>query len=243
MKRQYGLIGKTLKHSFSKNYFRDKFQNENIQDAQYELYELPTIESIEELIGSKNFHGLNVTIPYKQEVIPFLDELDQTAKSINAVNTILFKNGKRIGYNTDVTGFRESIKKLIGRKKVEKAMILGTGGASKAIYYVLQELGINPTLVSRTAGDITYEELNRRTIIDHRLIINCTPLGTYPNVNDAPPIEYKYLNKKHLLFDLVYNPEKTVFLNYGVEKACFTMNGLHMLIGQAEASWRIWNTK
>ena len=243
MKRQFGLIGKTLKHSFSKNYFKEKFHSDNIQDAYYDLYELPTIDAFTQLIESKNFSGLNVTIPYKQEVIPYLDELDITASEIQAVNTILFKEGKLIGFNTDVIGFRTAIKKLIGRKKVEKAMILGTGGASKAILYVLRELGIKSTIVSRTTGDITYDQLDRSIIKDHRLIINCTPLGTYPNVNNAPPIEYKYLNKKHLLFDLVYNPEKTLFLNHGIEKNCFTMNGMKMLIGQAEASWTIWNTK
>jgi len=240
--KQYGLIGKTLKHSFSEKYFGEKFGKEVIREARYSLYELEEISAFRKLISEKVFAGLNVTIPYKESIISFLDDVDETAKSIGAVNTIDFKNGKLTGYNTDVIGFGKALKRLIGRKTVRDALVLGSGGASKAIQYYLREKGINFSVVSRSNGDLTYDQLDAETMRSHRLIINCTPVGTFPDVNKAPVIPYEYLHSKHLLFDLVYNPEKTLFLTHGDSVGASIMNGYEMLVEQAEASWEIWNT-
>lgn len=240
--REFGLIGKTLHYSFSEKYFANKFQKEQILDAHYSLYELDEISDILKLFSQKDFSGLNITIPYKEAIIPFLDELDSAAKSIGAVNTIDFKKGITKGYNTDVIGFNIALKKLIGRKKVRDALVLGTGGASKAIQYCLAEKNIDYSIVSRSKGDLKYEEVDREIIRSHRLIINCTPLGTFPEIGVAPDIPYKFLTSKHLLFDLVYNPEKTLFLARGESIGASIMNGYEMLVQQAEASWNIWNT-
>lgn len=240
--RIFGLIGKTLKHSFSADYFANKFETEEIKNTIYRLFELETIEAFESLKKTENLSGLNVTIPYKKEIIPFLDEMDEVAAKIQAVNTIKFVDDTCIGFNTDVIGFEESIKKLIGRKRVKTALVLGTGGASEAIKFCLARLGIEYKMVSRSKGDYNYEELNKEIMAHHRLIVNCTPLGTYPDMHLAPNIPYNRLTKKHLLFDLVYNPEKTLFLERGEQKNCSIRNGYSMLVGQAEASWKIWNT-
>ncbi len=237
----YGLIGKTLIYSFSKEYFTKKFEAESIKDSEYGLFELDHIYQFSALISTHTFSGLNVTIPYKESVIPFLDELDEYAREIGAVNTISFDGSQLKGYNTDIIGFEESILKLIGDQDIEFALVLGTGGASKAIQFVLHKLCIKPTIASRTSGDIAYSEINKELLEKHKLIINCTPLGTYPDVDKCPDIPYKYLSEKHLLFDLVYNPEKTLFLKHGEEAGCKIMNGLPMLKGQAEAAWKIWN--
>ncbi|MEE3483191.1 MAG: shikimate dehydrogenase [Bacteroidales bacterium] len=243
--KNYGLIGKTLKHSFSKKFFTEKFSTENI-DAQYELYELDTIEKFPQLISSVTLSGLNVTIPYKEQVIAYLDEVDPIAKAIGAVNTIQFKRKgnelKLCGYNTDVIGFKDSI--LPHLKPVhKKALILGTGGASKAIYYALNNLGIETLYVSRTPkeGQITYNDLDKAILSDYLLIVNCSPIGMYPNIDQAPDIPYKYLTNNHFLYDLVYNPENTKFCQMAREMNAFSMNGLEMLHGQALASWEIWN--
>lgn len=240
--RNFGLIGKTLKHSFSEKYFANKFNQEEITDAQYSLFELHDIREFPELISGTELRGLNVTIPYKEAIIPYLDELDDAAKAIGAVNTIDFKEGITKGYNTDNVGFKIALKKLIGRKKVNNALILGTGGASKAIQYSLSEIGINYSVISRTKADFVYEELDKEIIRSHRLIVNCTPLGTYPAIEFSPVIPYEFLTAKHLLFDLVYNPEKTLFLAHGESVGASIMNGYEMLVQQAEASWEIWNT-
>lgn len=239
--RKFGLIGKTLKHSFSQKYFTAKFKSENIPDCQYDLYELETIDEFSKLLEIPDLAGLNVTLPYKQSVIPFLDEIDPIAAEINAVNTIKISNNRLTGYNTDIIGFEENLKKFIGRKKVEKALVLGTGGASQAIQFSLKRLGMDITIVSRSAGDIQYDSLSGEVIRNHRLIVNCTPLGTYPDIDQCPDIPYRFLNRKHLLYDLVYNPEKTLFLTLGEAEGASVMNGYPMLVGQAEASWRIWN--
>ena len=240
--KQYGLIGKTLKHSFSEKYFGEKFEKEAIKNTKYSLYELEEINAFRKLISENTVAGLNVTIPYKESIIPFLDDIDETAKSIGAVNTIDFKHGKLTGYNTDVIGFGKALKRLIGRKTVRDALVLGSGGASKAIQYFLREKGINFSVVSRSNGDLTYDQLDAETMRSHRLIINCTPVGTFPDVNKAPVIPNEYLHSKHLLFDLVYNPEKTLFLTHGESVGASIMNGYEMLVEQAEASWEIWNT-
>ena len=243
--KQYGLIGYPLSHSFSKGYFAEKFAKENIVDCKYDVFPLEKIEDFVELCNDKkNLIGLNVTIPYKEKIIPFLDELDETAANIGAVNTIKFSNGKKIGYNSDAYGFEMSLKPLL-KQHHTKALILGTGGASKAVEYVLKKLGIAFQYVSRTKNDkaISYEELNESIIQHSKLIINTTPIGMYPNIDTAPDIPYNVITDKHLLYDLIYNPEETLFLKKGKEKGAQTKNGLEMLYLQAERSWEIWNSQ
>lgn len=243
--KQYGLIGEKLGHSFSKRFFTEKFEKENI-DAQYDLFELANIDLITDIFSIKQPCGLNVTIPYKEQIIPFLDDIDQEAKEIGAVNTVQFKmvNGKMVkkGYNTDVIGFRDSLVPLLkGHHK--KALILGTGGASKAVAFVLGKLGIEFKYVSRRAaeGSFTYSDLTKETMDEYTVIVNCTPVGMYPKVDAAPEIPYQYLSDKHLLYDLIYNPEETLFSKKGKEQGATTKTGLDMLYGQAIASWKIWN--
>ncbi|MCQ2208861.1 MAG: shikimate dehydrogenase [Paludibacteraceae bacterium] len=243
--RNFGLIGKTLQHSFSKQFFTEKFKNENIQ-AQYDLFELNDINEFSHLTKEIEFSGLNVTIPYKEQIIPFLDEIDPTAKAIGAVNTIKFchSNGTQslCGYNTDIIGFTDSLLPDL-KPYHKKALILGTGGASKAIQYSLQQLGIDTIFVSRTKKEdiLCYEDINKDILSDHLLIINCSPAGMFPNIDSAPNIPYNLLTNKHYLFDLVYNPENTLFCQLGKEHGAITKNGLDMLYGQAVASWKIWN--
>lgn len=243
--KKFGLIGKTLKHSFSKNFFTEKFQKENI-DAQYELYEMETIDKVAELVKDPDLIGLNVTIPYKEEVIPFLNDIDPTAKAIGAVNTIKISHegGKTTlkGYNTDLIGFTDSLKPQL-KPYHKKALILGTGGASKAVFYALTQLGIEPTYVSRTTreGGLTYQDLDEKVMEEYLLIVNCSPVGMFPHVDEAPNIPYELLTDKHYLYDLVYNPLRTQFCQKGEEKGAITKNGLEMLHGQAIASWKIWN--
>ncbi len=240
--KQFGLIGETLVHSFSADFFTKKFKAENI-DANYKLYELKNLETEFPLLlkNTSNLCGLNVTIPYKQRIFPFLDKIDADAEEIGAVNVIKFSNGKLIGYNTDVVGFEMSLTKHLLPHHT-KALILGTGGASKAVAFVLQKLGIEFTFVSRTKANdnYTYNELNEETIKEHLLIINASPVGTYPRTEDAPNIPYLHLSTKHYLFDLIYNPNQTLFLKRGAERGCITQNGLEMLHGQAIAAWKIW---
>lgn len=243
--KQFGLIGYPLSHSFSKGYFAEKFAKENIVDCKYDVFPLEKIEDFVELCNDKkNLIGLNVTIPYKEKIIPFLDELDETAANIGAVNTIKFSNGKKIGYNSDAYGFEMSLIPLL-KQHHTKALILGTGGASKAVEYVLRKLGISFQYVSRNKNEkaISYEEVNELIIHNSKLIINTTPIGMYPNVNNAPEIPYNVITDKHLLYDLIYNPEETLFLKKGKEKGAQTKNGLEMLYLQAERSWEIWNSQ
>lgn len=242
--KQYGLIGYPLSHSFSKGYFSEKFSKEKITDSNYEIYPIETIQYFEALCQSHpNFIGLNVTIPYKEQVIPFLDALDEEAKSIGAVNTIKFENDKKIGYNSDCYGFERSIKPFLQTHHKE-ALILGTGGASKAVEYVLKKLGIQFQYVSRAKSEraISYNDLNEEIIQKSTIIINTSPVGMYPNVTAAPPIPYEFIGEKHLLYDLVYNPEETLFLKNGKTKGAQVKNGLEMLYLQAERSWEIWNS-
>lgn len=239
--RQFGLIGKSLKHSFSPSYFGEKFEMEHIENAKYNLYELNAIEDFCQLIEDYSFYGLNVTIPYKESIIPYLDSLSDEARSIGAVNTIEFKDGCLIGHNTDVIGAKISLEKLLGERTVNSAYVLGTGGAAKAIQFVLKQLGIDFKTVSRTQGDLLYGDLDKEHMLSTKLIINTTPLGMYPSLNTTPDIPYDYLTDKHLLFDLVYNPKITLFLKKGLDHDCQIMNGEMMLIEQAEAAWSIWN--
>ena len=244
--RQFGLIGFPLGHSFSKKYFSEKFKNENI-DARYDLYELSNISEFPNLRNSIKLSGLNVTIPYKEQIIPLLDKLDDTATSIGAVNVIRFdydNNGKATltGLNTDAIGFENSLKPFL-KPHHKKALILGTGGASKAILYTLQQLGIECSYVSRSTreGQLTYSDLNEEILNDNLLIVNATPLGTFPKTDACPDIPYQFLTDKHLLFAVVYNPAETLFMKKGRDAGATALNGEEMLIGQAIAAWEIWN--
>lgn len=241
--KTYGLIGQNISYSFSKDYFTKKFETENIQQAVYVNFDLESIGHFSEFFNTPNtIKGLNVTIPYKEVIIPYLDKVSSKATRIGAVNTIkVTKKGKLKGYNTDEYGFRKAILPFL-KKHHEKALILGTGGASKAIAYALKKLHIPYQFVSRKTGnDYNYDSLTETVIKAHLIIINCTPLGTFPNINDCPDIPYNAISNKHLLFDLIYNPEETTFLKKGKKNGAITCNGLKMLELQAEKSWRIWN--
>ena len=236
--RHYGIIGYPLQHSFSAKYFNEKFSKEGIK-AEYSLY--PTkVESlklkVESLLASLD--GFNVTLPYKQAIIPYLDRLDDTAQAVGAVNVVY----KRVGYNTDCLGFIESIRPLV-RKDDRKALVLGTGGASKAVCYGLKQLGITPTLVSRTPkeGMLGYGDLTGEVMKAHTIIVNCTPLGMFPEVDSCPDIPYERITAQHLLFDCIYNPEVTLFLRKGQAQGATIQNGIGMLLGQAKAAWEIWS--
>lgn len=240
--RQFGLVGKSLSHSFSKIYFEEKFRRENISDAYYTLFELADIKDITDFIGSHpDLVGFNVTIPYKQAIIPFLNELSDEATIVGAVNTVAIKrtNNQIItkGYNTDIIGFRESLQDV---RIPERALILGTGGAAAAVTHILEQLGCTCTLVSRNPEKgLPYSSLTAEIIKQHRMIVNCTPLGTYPEINDKPNIPYEGISSQHFLYDLVYNPTETAFLKEGIRRGAQTRNGLTMLHAQAEAAWTL----
>lgn len=240
--KQFGLIGRNISYSFSKGYFADKFKNENIVGSAYDVFDLQQIQEVEKVFETEDIKGFNVTIPYKQDVIPFLDELSPEAKEIGAVNTVLIQDGKKIGYNTDCFGFQTSLQSLL-KPNHTNALVLGYGGAAKAVIYVLEKLGIQYQIVSREAseGRISYDDLNEEIINSHQLIINCSPIGTFPNITSAPNIPYEFLTSEHLLYDLIYNPEVTQFLQNGIEKGATIKNGYEMLVHQAEKSWEIWN--
>jgi len=242
----FGLIGKTLTHSFSPTYFKNKFEREEIIDAHYELFPLGNIEELLELKKNQPFlRGLNVTIPYKESIIPFLDEISEQAQAIGAVNTIAcLPDGRWKGYNTDAIGFEKAIQTFVDLK-TRKALVLGTGGASKAVQYILQKNAVPFYLLSRTpkkdSKEITYEELNQNMLESHTLIINCTPLGTFPNINECPSIPFEFIGDKHFVFDLVYNPRETTLMKKAKAAGAAVANGALMLENQAEASWEIWN--
>ncbi len=240
--RKFGLIGKNIDYSFSKKYFSEKFKKENL-DCTYSNFDIENISQIESILKKNGISGYNVTIPYKQEIIKFLDEIDEVAKAIGAVNTIKKIDNKNIGFNTDIIGFEKSLIPLIENKKPDSALILGAGGASKAVKYVLKKLKINYSTVSRKEGksEFIYENLNDVLISRFKMIINCSPVGTFPNINKCPNIPYKHLTKEHVLYDLVYNPIESLFLRRGRELGCKTKNGLEMLEIQANESWSIWN--
>lgn len=245
----FGIIGNPLSHSFSKKYFNNKFEKNNLK-ACYKNFQLESISQFPELISENNdICGLNVTIPYKQQIIPYLTKLDLKAENVGAVNTIKFNRDKNnnlelIGFNTDVIGFYESLKPLI-KPWHTKALILGTGGASKAVAYSFNLLGIDYKFVSRkqnnNIGIYSYEQLNKSILDEYLIIVNTTPLGTFPNVDDKPHLPYHICNEKHLFYDLVYNPEVTSFIKEAQKKGATVINGLKMLHLQAEAAWEIWN--
>jgi shikimate dehydrogenase len=237
----YGIIGYPLLQTFSPGYFNKKFEEQGIHDT-YEKFPLNKIDGLKQVLERHpNLKGMNVTIPYKQAVIALLDELDDTAQQIGAVNTISIKNGRLKGYNTDTIGFTNSLKPLL-KPRHNKALILGTGGASKAVAYALKKLNISYQFVSRNKieGQLSYTDLNKTIIEDHKLIINTTPLGMVPHENALPDIPYAFLSAEHLLYDLIYHPEETLFLKKGKEYGATIKNGYEMLIGQAEAAWEIW---
>lgn len=245
--KKYGLIGYPLGHSFSMGYFNEKFRNEGV-NATYENFEIPQITNLPEVIqANPELSGFNVTIPYKEQVIPYLDDLDkETAKRIGAVNVIKIirsnKKTKLVGYNSDIVGFTQSIEPFV-EDHHQKALILGTGGASKAIYCGLQDLGIESTFVSRNKkGDkfINYSDLTPEIMESHHVIVNCTPLGMYPKINECPDIPYNLLTPKHLLYDLLYNPDETLFMKKGKSQGAMVKNGLEMLLLQAFEAWNIW---
>lgn len=244
---KYGLIGYPLGHSFSKTFFNQKFTAEHIE-AEYVNFEIPNIKEIKNVLKENpGLRGLNVTLPYKTQIIPFLDDIDEDARLIGAVNVIKFYKGrfgktKLKGYNSDVIGFKQSIDPLLNQSH-RKALILGTGGASKAVFHGLKQLGIASTLVSRHAKDfcITYEEITPKTMEQYTVIVNTTPVGMYPHVNECPDIPYDLLTPNHLLYDLLYNPDETLFMKKGKEKGAVVKNGLEMLLLQAFAAWEIWH--
>lgn len=241
--KRFGLIGKKLGHSFSAKYFAEKFEREGLLECDYSLYELPEIECVKEFMLTPGLVGFNVTIPYKQQIIPYLDALDAQAREVGAVNCVkIERDGRRVGYNTDVDGIRLSLDKLLGGEKVGSALVLGTGGASQAVQYVLRERGIDYKVVSREKdkADLTYDELTQDVMATHRLIINASPVGMYPACDNCPNIPYAMLSGSHFLFDLVYNPLTTRFMELGAEQGAATLSGIDMLYAQAESAWKIW---
>jgi shikimate dehydrogenase len=243
--RKFGLIGFPLSHSFSKDYFSKKFAEEGLSDCEYEPYPLKSINDLKQLLEKhEDLEGLNVTIPYKKKVIRFLDEGSNAVKKIVACNCIKIRNGQLIGYNTDVTGFELSLLSLL-QPHHTKALVLGTGGAAAAIKFVLNKLKVHFLFVSRykKLGKefITYPNVTKDLLKEYTLIINTTPLGMYPNIDQCPPIPYQYLTNHHYLFDCIYNPAETMFLKRGKDQGAVTKNGEEMLIIQAEESWKIWN--
>jgi len=239
----FGLVGKSLTHSFSKDYFSYKFEELDI-NANYNNFEIENINQIIDVLNTSNLVGLNVTIPYKESIIPFLDEIDDVAKHVGAVNTIQIKDGKTKGFNTDVFGFKQMIKPFF-KSHHHRAIILGTGGASKAVDYVLRELGCDPIFISRNPtneNEFGYEDVNEIMIQSCPIIVNTTPVGMFPNVNEMPTVPTEFLTGKNLVIDLIYNPKETLLLKKAKEKGAWTLNGLTMLHQQAEKSWEIWNS-
>lgn len=244
--QKYGLLGYPLGHSFSKTFFNQKFESEKI-DAEYINFEIPSIKEIKNVLKENpELKGLNVTIPYKEQVIPFLDDIDEDARQIGAVNVIKITKGlfgikKLKGYNSDVIGFKRSIEPLLNVSH-RKALILGTGGAAKAVFQGLKQLGVGATMVSRSEKEfcITYNQITPKIMSQYTVIVNATPVGMFPNVDACPDIPYDLLTPDHLLYDLLYNPDETLFMKKGKEKGAVVKNGLEMLLLQAFAAWEIW---
>lgn len=242
--KTYGLLGKNISYSFSRSYFSEKFKAENIS-AEYLNFDLQDLSLFPGILKQhKNLSGMNVTIPYKEEIITHLDEMDKVAQAIGAVNTIKFLSpGKLKGYNTDYYGFMESIRPFL-KPQHSKALILGTGGASKAVAYAFSQLNIFYSFVSRSPGpdDLSYTHLNEEIMKDFKLIINCTPLGTHPKVEASPPVPTQFLTSQHLIYDLIYNPGTTLFMKKALDQKATVLNGRRMLELQAEKAWEIWNS-
>ena len=243
--KTFGLIGYPLTHSFSKKYFTDKFVDEGLNDCIYENFAIENIDAVKEVFQlHPTLIGLNVTIPYKEKIIPYLDDANEIVKETGACNCIKIHQGKKIGYNTDVIGFGETLDKKLNASH-QKALVLGTGGAAKAVHYALKQRNIPFLQVSRSpnaADVISYSDIDKSLLESHTLIVNTTPLGMYPNISSAPAIPYEHLTPSHYLYDLVYNPDKTIFLEKGQAMGATIENGRDMLRIQAEASWMIWNS-
>ncbi|WP_300665633.1 shikimate dehydrogenase [Fluviicola sp.] len=239
---EFGLVGKTLGHSFSKSYFENKFQQEGIEST-FENFELAEITEIQIIFSISDLKGLSVTIPYKEAIIPYLDGLSEEAAEIGAVNCISFQNGKKTGHNTDVFGFHQMIKPFLTNEH-ERAIILGTGGASKAVAYVLKKIGLDVIWVSRNPqnGQFSYDEINEHMLRACKVVVNCTPLGTFPDIDACVPFPFGFLTESHLCIDLIYNPEETKFLRESKLHGAATLNGLSMLKEQANKAWEIWNS-
>ncbi|WP_378187165.1 shikimate dehydrogenase family protein [Aquimarina sp. W85] len=243
MKKVYGLIGKNIDYSFSRKYFANKFSKEQLP-CEYKNFDIENVSDFNQLRKIKNIKGFNVTIPYKEAILSLVDELDPIAENIGAINVIRITNeGKTIGYNSDYYGFAHALLPYLPENYKLNALILGTGGASKAVKYALQTLRIPYSTVSRkpSATQLSYSDINKDLLIHNQLIINTTPLGTYPEINQSPNLPYNYITSNHILYDLIYNPERTSFLNYGKQNGATIINGEKMLILQAEKSWEIWN--
>lgn len=238
-----GLIGRNISYSFSRTYFQEKFSKEEYENIQYINFDVKDLMNIKEVLQDTNLIGCNVTIPYKEEIIPFLDELDFHAKSIGAVNTISKNKGKLVGSNTDWIGFKESLIPLLTNRSTIKALVLGTGGAAKAIIYALEQLNIPFVQVSRMPNNnqLNYTDIDKEILEKYHLIINCTPIGTFPNIDECPEIPYHFITKNHICYDLIYNPEKTLFLQKAQQNEAVIINGYQMLVNQAEESWKIWS--
>ncbi|MFL1896132.1 shikimate dehydrogenase family protein [Aquimarina sp. 2-A2] len=244
MAKIFGLIGKNIGYSFSRKYFSEKFNLEKLP-FEYDNFDIPNIDHVPQLLTIKNISGFNVTIPYKEAIIPYLDQIDPIAKAIGAVNVVkITKEGKTRGYNSDHYGFLNSLTPHLPLGITMNALILGTGGASKAVKYALDTLSISYTVVSRNPvkNQLSYDDINEETLQRHKLLINTTPLGTFPNIQAAPHLSYSHLTANHILYDLIYNPERTTFLKHGIQKGATVINGKKMLILQAEKSWEIWNS-
>lgn len=240
---QYGLIGYPLTHSFSPAFFKEKFRKEKLKDVRYDSYPLESLAQLQDLLFQKpEIRGLNVTIPYKESILSYLDDIDPLAKEIGAVNTILVQRGKLIGFNTDVTGFETAVRSFL-QPSMSSALVLGSGGSSKAVVFALKRLGITPLVVSRKPGrqQISYSQVDEALLNSHKLIINCTPSGMYPLISQFPSLPYEKLTAGNLLFDLIYNPAETLFLQKGRLQGATTVNGQKMLEYQAEDAWKIWN--
>ena len=241
--KRYGLIGHPLKHSMSRHYFNEKFEYEGL-DCLYQHFDLKSLDELQEVMDRyPDLCGFNVTIPYKEAIIPLLDDIDPVAKAVGAVNVLKITEGKLIGYNTDVYGFEQLLNRAINGKTIEHALILGTGGASKAVQYVLRQKGIAYALVSRdaTKGDYTYDTLTDEILNQNHLIINTTPLGMFPHIDDFPDLHYQGLSKKHVLIDLIYNPKETAFMELGKSWGAKAYGGLQMFEEQAKKTWEIFN--
>lgn len=238
-KQEFGLLGKNISYSFSKKYFEEKFKKLFLKNHSYNFFDIPEIDHLNSVTENPNLVGMNVTIPYKQSIIPFLDELSDEASQIGAVNCVSFQNGKKIGYNTDAFGFEKTL--LINKKEHhKKALILGDGGAAKAVRYILDRHHIQHVTVSRKS-EINFENLSEDLVRDSLVIIQTTPVGTFPNIEDAVPFPFEAITDKHYVIDLIYNPSETAFLRRSAEKGATTLNGFYMLEQQAEKAWEVWN--
>ncbi|ANI87856.1 shikimate dehydrogenase [Arachidicoccus ginsenosidimutans] len=240
--KKYGIIGYPLSHSFSQKYFTQKFIDEKIENAVFEKYEMPDISGVEQLMQDKELEGFCITIPHKKNIVPYLSESTDAVQKMGACNCVRIKNKKLFGYNTDAVGFEKSFIPHL-QPQHTKALILGTGGAAAAVEFVLQKLNIAYQFVSRskTENNFSYEELNENILKEYTIIVNCTPLGTFPKTDEAPLIPYQLITPAHYLYDLVYNPSLTKFLSLGKEKGAIIQNGYQMLVLQAEENWKIWN--